>query len=118
VQPLNNFPLRAIRPLPPRPQEDSWYSFLLELSRLQGYSATGRIRLIEECNDFIGTRTRDLPASSIVRQPTTLPRSPTCEPKREIRREWREFYNEKPYKFLTSKNNISVNKWIVENGGM
>jgi hypothetical protein len=23
---------------------DSWYSFLLELSRLQGYSAAGRIR--------------------------------------------------------------------------
>jgi hypothetical protein len=36
----------------------------------------GRIRSIEKSSDFIGTRTRDLPACSIVPQPTTLPRDP------------------------------------------
>jgi hypothetical protein len=38
----------------------------------RGHSATGRIRSIEESNDHIGDRTRDLPACSIVRQATTL----------------------------------------------
>jgi hypothetical protein len=36
----------------------------------------GRIRSIEKSNDLIGNRTRDLPACSIVPQPTKL----TCEP--------------------------------------
>jgi hypothetical protein len=36
----------------------------------------GRIRSIESCNDLNGTRIRDLPACSIVPQPTTLPRVP------------------------------------------
>jgi hypothetical protein len=31
----------------------------------------GRIRSIEKSNDFMGYRTRDLPACSIVPQPTT-----------------------------------------------
>jgi hypothetical protein len=51
------------------PQEDSWYSLLLGLSRPQGHRAAGKIYLI-------GTRTRDLLACSIVPQPTTLPRTP------------------------------------------
>jgi hypothetical protein len=38
--------------------------------RLEGL---GQLR---KSNDFIGTRTRDLPIWSIVPQPTTLPRSP------------------------------------------
>jgi hypothetical protein len=43
------------------------------------HSTTGRIRSIEKCNDLIGNRPRDLPACSIVPQPTTLPRaSPVC----------------------------------------
>jgi hypothetical protein len=42
----------------------------------QGHSAAGRIRLIEKSND-IGNGTRDLPACSIVAQPTTLSRDPT-----------------------------------------
>jgi hypothetical protein len=33
----------------------------------------GRIRSIEKSSDLIGTRTRDLPACSIVPQPTMLP---------------------------------------------
>jgi hypothetical protein len=37
---------------------------------------TGRIRSIEKSND-IENRTRDLPACSIVPQPTTLPRRPS-----------------------------------------
>jgi hypothetical protein len=36
----------------------------------------GRIRSIEKSNDFIGNLTRDLPACSVVLQPTTLPRAP------------------------------------------
>jgi hypothetical protein len=39
------------------PQEDFWYSFLLE---------TGRIRSTEKSSDLTGIRTRDLPACSIV----------------------------------------------------
>jgi hypothetical protein len=34
------------------------------------------IRSIEKSNDLIGNRPRDLPACSIVPQPTTLPREP------------------------------------------
>jgi hypothetical protein len=41
----------------------------------QGHSAAGRIRSTEKSNDLIGNRTRDLPACSIVPQPTTLPRA-------------------------------------------
>jgi hypothetical protein len=36
----------------------------------------GRIRPIEKSNDFIGIRTRYLPACNIVPQPTTLPYAP------------------------------------------
>jgi hypothetical protein len=35
--------------------------------------AAGRIRSIEKSNDIIGNQTRDLPACSIVPQPTALP---------------------------------------------
>jgi hypothetical protein len=68
--------LRAGRPLL---QEDSWYWFLLEAESIPGpaHRATERIRSIEKSNDLIGIRTRDLPACSIVPQPTTLPRAPT-----------------------------------------
>jgi hypothetical protein len=56
------------------PQEDSLYSFLLEtVSRPQDHSAVGRIRSIENCNDLIGNLTHDVPAYSIVPQPTTIP---------------------------------------------
>jgi hypothetical protein len=50
--------------------------FCLRLSRPQGHSAAGRIKSIEKSNDLIGNRTGDLPACSIVPQPTTLPRAP------------------------------------------
>jgi hypothetical protein len=56
-------------------QEDSWYSFLLETDRPQGHSAAGRIRPIEKSSEIIRNRIRDLPACSIVPQPTTLPRA-------------------------------------------
>jgi hypothetical protein len=46
--------------------------FCYRPSRPQGHSAAGRIRSIEKSNDLIGNRTRDLPACSIVPQPTTL----------------------------------------------
>jgi hypothetical protein len=50
--------------------------FCWRLSRPQGYNAAGRVRSIKKSNDHIGNQTRDLPACSIVLQPTTLPRSP------------------------------------------
>jgi hypothetical protein len=45
------------------------------LSRPQGHSAAGWIRSTEKSNDLIGNRTRDLPACSIVPQPTTVLRT-------------------------------------------
>jgi hypothetical protein len=65
-------------PATPCPQEDSWYSFLLEAKPTIGLSAAGRIRSIEKSNDLIGNWTRDLPACSIVPQPTTLPLAPSA----------------------------------------
>jgi hypothetical protein len=47
------------------------------MSRSHGHNAAGRIRSIEKSYNFIANRTRDLPARSIVPQPTTLPRAPT-----------------------------------------
>jgi hypothetical protein len=51
--------------------------FCYRLRRPQGHSAAGRIRSTEKSNNLIAIRTRDLPACSIVPQPTTLPRAPT-----------------------------------------
>jgi hypothetical protein len=48
--------------------------FYYRQSRTRGHSVAGRIRSIEKSNDLIGNRIRDLPACSIVPQPTTLPR--------------------------------------------
>jgi hypothetical protein len=78
--PVRLLALRAGHHLPPPPpQEDTWYLFLLEAEstpravvRLEGLGQLKKIHLI-------GTRTRDLPASSIVPQPITLPRAPRCE---------------------------------------
>jgi hypothetical protein len=47
--------------------------FYQRLSRPQGHNAAGRIRSTKKSND-IDNRTRDLPACSIVPQPTTVPR--------------------------------------------
>jgi hypothetical protein len=58
------------------PQEDPWYSFLLEAESTPGHSAAGRIRSTEKANDLTGNRTRDLPVCSIVPQLSTLPRAP------------------------------------------
>jgi hypothetical protein len=57
------------------PQDDSWYSFLLEAELTPGHSALGWIRSIEKIH-LIGTRTCDLPACSMVPKRTTLPRAP------------------------------------------
>jgi hypothetical protein len=62
--------LRAGRHLPHRKILGTY--FCQRLSRPQGHSAAGRIRSIKIFNDFIGNQTRDLPACSIVPQPTTL----------------------------------------------
>ena len=49
--------------------------FCKRLSRLQGYSAAGRILSMKNSNDTIGNWTRDLPACSAVPQPTAPPRT-------------------------------------------
>jgi hypothetical protein len=46
--------------------------FFHMLSQSQGHSAAGRFRSIEKSSDLVGNRTHDLPACSIVPQPTTL----------------------------------------------
>jgi hypothetical protein len=46
------------------------------MSRPQGHIAVGRIRSVEKPNDLTGNRTRDLPACSMVPQPTTLKSTP------------------------------------------
>jgi hypothetical protein len=63
--------LRAGRPLPP--QEESWYSFVFEAESTQGKSALERLGKLKKSNELIRTRTRDLPACSIVPQPPTIP---------------------------------------------
>jgi hypothetical protein len=50
--------------------------FCYRLIGPQDHSAAGRIRSIEKSNNLIGIRTRDVPACSIVPQPTTLTRVP------------------------------------------
>jgi hypothetical protein len=62
-------------------KEGFWYLFLLDAESPRGHSEAGRIRSIEKSDDLIGTRTRDLPAYSIVPQPTTsmLPRTPRVQ---------------------------------------
>jgi hypothetical protein len=64
---------RPGRPLPPRKVPGTHFCY--RLSRSQGHSVAGRIRSIEKSSD-IGIRTRDLPACSLVPQPTTLPLAP------------------------------------------
>jgi hypothetical protein len=56
-------------------QEDSWYSFLFEAESTPGHNVAWSIRSIEKSNDLIGNRTHDIPACSIVSQPTMLPRA-------------------------------------------
>jgi hypothetical protein len=46
------------------------------LDRSPTVTGTGRIRSIEKSSELIRNRTFDLPACSIVPQPTTLPRAP------------------------------------------
>jgi hypothetical protein len=62
------------RPLPPG---RFLVHFLLQAQSTQDHSAAGRNRWIDKSNYLIGNETRDLPASSIVPQPTTLPRVPS-----------------------------------------
>jgi hypothetical protein len=60
--------LTGRHPLPPG-------RFLVLIS-VRGHSRTRWIRWLEKLIDLIGNRTSDLPACSIVPQPTTLPRAP------------------------------------------
>jgi hypothetical protein len=65
--------LRASHPLPPRKIPAAHFCY--RLSRPQDHNAAEKIRSIEKFSDFIGIRTDDLPACSIVPQPTTLQRA-------------------------------------------
>jgi hypothetical protein len=66
--------LPAGHPLPIRNIHGS--HFCWRLSRPQIHSAVGRFMSNEKTNNIIGNRARDLPACSIMPQPTTLPLSP------------------------------------------
>jgi hypothetical protein len=50
--------------------------FCYRLSRPQSHNAAGRTRSIGKSNDLIGNETSNLPACSIVAQPTILPHAP------------------------------------------
>jgi hypothetical protein len=65
-----------MRRSPFNPRKIPGTHFCQRLSRPQGQSAARRIWSIEKSTDLIGNRTRDLPACSIVPQPTTLPSTP------------------------------------------
>jgi hypothetical protein len=54
-----------MRRTPFTPQENSWYSFLLEAESPQGHRAAGRIKSIEKIH-LIGTRTRTVPKADTV----------------------------------------------------
>jgi hypothetical protein len=64
---------------PPLPLENiPGTHFCYRLSQPQGHSAAGRIMSVKNSSDTIGNRTRDLPACSVVPQPTAPPRAPLC----------------------------------------
>ena len=65
--------LRIGRLYPPR--KYSWYSFLLQADSISGPQC-GRKYYVNDSNDAIGNRTRDLPACSAVPRPTALSRAP------------------------------------------
>ena len=50
--------------------------FCQRLSQPQGHSATGRVMSMNNSNDTIGNRTRDLPTCSAVSQPTAPQHTP------------------------------------------
>jgi hypothetical protein len=56
------------------PQEDSWYSFLLDADDPRAIVAAGRIRSVEKFSDLIRNQTCNILACSILPQPTTPPR--------------------------------------------
>jgi hypothetical protein len=54
------------------------------LSQPQAHNTAGSVRSIEKSSHFIGNRTRDLPASSIMPQATMIPRAPALLSKPRI----------------------------------
>jgi hypothetical protein len=54
-------------------------NFRYSPSRHQGHKTAGKIKSIEKFNNPIGNQTRDLPACSIVPQPSTLPHAPVTD---------------------------------------
>jgi hypothetical protein len=58
--------------------------FCYRLNRSQDHSEPGKVRSIEKFDDLIGIGTGDLPACSVVPQPTTLPRDPGTTVHKEI----------------------------------
>jgi hypothetical protein len=58
------------------PRKISGIHFCYRLSRPQGHCASGRYRSIAQSSYLIGNGNSDLPACSVVPQPTTLPLPP------------------------------------------
>jgi hypothetical protein len=67
-QMIDSVRLSALRFGRPFPQEDSWYSFLSQLTSPQSHSEAGRIKSIKKAI-IIGKQNSDLPACSTVLQP-------------------------------------------------
>jgi hypothetical protein len=57
------------------PKQDFWNSFLLETESIPGPTTAGWVRKTLKFNGLMRNRTRDLPAYSVVPQPTALPKS-------------------------------------------
>jgi len=70
---LLNFNSRHRPPLTPR--KNSWYSFLLEVSRSQDRSAAVTILSIRHSNETTWNRTRHFPACSTVSELSAPPRA-------------------------------------------
>jgi hypothetical protein len=69
--------VKPYAPQPINPRRIHGTHFCLRLSRSHGHDAAGRIRSLEKSIDVIGSWTRDIPACSIVPQPSTLPHVPS-----------------------------------------
>jgi hypothetical protein len=68
--------------------------FCWRLSRSEGHSAAGRASSIEKSNDLIVNQNSDLLACSILRQPTTLPRTPTVRSHTSQKQKYRHLFTQ------------------------
>jgi hypothetical protein len=71
------------------------YSFLSEAESIPGPSSAERIRKFEKFSNLIGIPTHDVPACSVVPQPTTLPRATKTMPSKMLQIVTRFFFPNK-----------------------